>query len=101
MKNSVDLEGHRALVNYNYGLGDLCMALAGTVLYMFAVFGSIAMMGCATQEEVGDWGTEEVERSRGLSEYHWSEDYIEDHCEACPDCCVDELWDAGEGDDSE
>ena len=124
MKNSTstDLQGHRALVNYNYGLTDLLMALIGTVLYMFAVFGTLAMMGCATEDEMDDWYRDDVQRSRGLSEYeyededydiigdfhiedtgledqHWSQKYIEDHCEACPECCVKELWDAGEGEE--
>ncbi len=56
------------------------------------------IFSCATQEEVDEW---ETERRRGLSEYHWSHDYVEDHCEACPECCVADLWDAGEGDDEE
>ena len=124
MKNSTstDLEGHRALVNYNYGLTDLLMALIGTALYMFAVFGTLALMGCATEDEMDDWYRDDVQRSRGLSEYeyegesydedtgldvdggelvpdHWSQKYIEDHCEACPECCVKELWDAGEGEE--
>ena len=68
-----------------------------------------------------DWYRDDVQRSRGLSEYeyededyydedtgleegelvpdHWSQKYIEDHCEACPECCVNELWDAGEGEE--
>ena len=116
MKKSTDLDGHRALVNYNYGLTDLCMALVGTALYMFAVFGTLAMMGCATEDEMSDWYRDDIQRSRGLSEYegedydtigdfhisdtgldggelvpdHWSQMYIEDHCEACPECCVSE-----------
>ena len=39
-----DLEGHQALVNYRYTLRDLLMAVAGTVLYMFLVFGALASM---------------------------------------------------------
>lgn len=39
-----DLEGHRALVNYRYTIGDLLMALTGTALYMFLVFGALASM---------------------------------------------------------
>lgn len=39
-----DLEGHRALVNYRYTLRDLLMALTGTSLYMFLVFGALASM---------------------------------------------------------
>jgi len=111
MKNSTstDLQGHRALVNYNYGLTDLLMALIGTVLYMFAVFGTLAMMGCATEDEMDDWYRDDIERSRGLSEYEYDtvgdfhiedtglmvevEDY--DPCAACPECCDDDLWDAG------
>lgn len=112
MKNSTststDLNGHRALVEYKYGLSDLLMALIGTVLYMFAVFGTLAFMGCATQDEVDDW-RDEAQRSRGLSEYEYDtvgdfhiedtglmvevEDY--DPCAACPECCDDNLWDAG------
>lgn len=107
MKNSTDLKGHRALVNYNYGLTDLLMALIGTALYMFAVFGTLALMGCATQEDVDGWQlVEEAERSRGLSEYDTVGDFhiddtgleYDDPCEACPVCCDDDagLWDAGE-----
>ncbi len=113
MKNSTT-EHHRALVEYKYGLSDLLMALVGTALYMFAVFGTLALMGCATQDEADDWRIEEVERSRGLSEYEYDtvgdfhiedtglmemEDY--DPCEACPECCDDDagLWDAGEEDE--
>ena len=39
-----DLEGHQALVNYRYTLRDLLIAVAGTALYMFAVFGALATM---------------------------------------------------------
>ena len=39
-----DLEGHRALVNYRYTLRVLLMAIGGTSLYMFAVFGALATM---------------------------------------------------------
>ena len=37
-----DLEGHRALVVYRYGIRDLIAATVGTTLYMFVVFGSLA-----------------------------------------------------------
>lgn len=30
---------------------------------------------------------------------HWGQLYIADHCENCPECCVADLWDAGEDDD--
>ncbi len=106
MKNSTTT-GHRALVEYKYGLSDLLMALVGTILYMFAVFGTLALMGCATQDEADDWRDEEAHRSRGLSEYEYDtvgDFHIEDTglmdagsaCEVCPECCDDELWDAGE-----
>ena len=39
-----DVEGHQALVNYRYTLRDLLIAVAGTALYMFAVFGALATM---------------------------------------------------------
>ena len=39
-----DLEGHQALVYYRYTLRDLLIAVAGTALYMFAVFGALATM---------------------------------------------------------
>ena len=39
-----ELEGHQALVNYRYTLRDLLMAVTGTVMYMFAVFGALATM---------------------------------------------------------
>ena len=39
-----DLEGHRALVNYRYTLRDLLMAIGGTALYMFAVFGTLCLL---------------------------------------------------------
>ena len=37
-----DLEGHRALVVYRYGIRDLIAATVGTALYMIVVFGSLA-----------------------------------------------------------
>ena len=57
-----------------------------TVLLSF-----LLLCSCATQEEVEEWE----------NELHWSEEYIEDHCEACPECCVKELWDSGESEENE
>jgi hypothetical protein len=42
MRSSEELEGHRALVWYRYGLRDIALATLCTVAYMFLVFGSLA-----------------------------------------------------------
>ena len=42
MSESKELEGHRALVWYRYGLRDVALATLCTVAYMLVVFGSLA-----------------------------------------------------------
>jgi len=37
-----ELEGHRALVEYRYGIRDALAALTCTIVYMLIVFGSVA-----------------------------------------------------------
>lgn len=52
------------------------MTLTSNITKYLVVFFSISLSSCATEEEVAGWQT-------------WHEQYVEDACSRCPDCCIE------------